>query len=186
MINLSNLFVTKASYNDAADLVQYMDALVNEALPFVLHRDAPPSLDEELAFIRDHTDDKGCLLVARLDGNVVGVLSFRLYQHNQMRHSGELGMSVSKPFRRKGVGSRLIQALVSWAKSHGVRRIELSVFSSNLDAIRLYTSLGFKVEGRQLGAIRVGMTYVDKILMCLHINDDRVFSNNKEDSKDRT
>lgn len=172
MANLSSLTVAKASENDAADLVRYMDALVNEALPVVLHREAPPSLDEELAFIRSHTDDKGCLLVARLDSSIVGVLSFRLYQHNQMRHSGELGMSVSKPFRRMGIGTRLIQILVSWAKLHGVRRIELSVFSSNLDAFRLYTRLGFRVEGRLLGAIRVGMAYMDKILMCLHINND--------------
>jgi RimJ/RimL family protein N-acetyltransferase len=62
-------------------------------------------------------------------------------------------------------GCKLIRALERWAKSQGIKRIELRVFSNNDAAIRLYDQLGFALEGRQVKAVEVDGSYIDLIQM---------------------
>ena len=61
----------------------------------------------------------------------------------------------------------MLQALIDWAKDNPlIEKIGLSVFANNVDAIRLYTGLGFAEEGRQPREIKLGPgEYVDNILM---------------------
>jgi|HubBroStandDraft_6_1064221.scaffolds.fasta_scaffold11984_5 ribosomal-protein-alanine N-acetyltransferase len=56
---------------------------------------------------------------------------------------------VDERFRRSGVGSSLVQDLLAGARSAGVASIILEVRESNLPALRLYESIGFKPEGRR-------------------------------------
>jgi ribosomal protein S18 acetylase RimI-like enzyme len=50
-----------------------------------------------------------------------------------------------KQARRRGVGRRLLEAVVSAARSKGARRISLEVAASNAAALALYTGAGFEV-----------------------------------------
>ncbi len=56
---------------------------------------------------------------------------------------------VDKEFRRSGVGSSLVQKLVAEARTAGVSAVILEVRESNVPAMRLYESIGFKPEGRR-------------------------------------
>jgi ribosomal-protein-alanine acetyltransferase len=49
--------------------------------------------------------------------------------------------------RRRGLGSALVRDLVAEARRAGVRSVILEVRESNLPALRLYESIGFKPEG---------------------------------------
>jgi ribosomal-protein-alanine N-acetyltransferase len=51
--------------------------------------------------------------------------------------------------RQRGVGSSLVRELLAGARSAGVASIILEVRESNLPAVRLYESIGFKREGRR-------------------------------------
>ena len=52
-------------------------------------------------------------------------------------------------YRRQGFGRAIVESLIKYAKMNGLDSISLEVRESNKAAIDLYTSLGFKVEGKR-------------------------------------
>ena len=86
------------------------------------------------------------------------------------RHKVNLwGVFVSPRYRRQGIGRLLVETAVAHAWTHGVRRVNLTVFVPNDPAIRLYESLGFAHCGMEPEAVRIGDTYHDGYLMsCRH------------------
>ena len=71
------------------------------------------------------------------------------------RHGyGELGMLVDRAWRGRGVGVALMQAAVDWARSHGLHKLCLEVFTHNAAAIALYRRCGFVDEGLRKNQFR--------------------------------
>lgn len=54
-------------------------------------------------------------------------------------------------YRRMGIGTRLVNEVVEYAKKHDIRRLTLEVRASNAPAIALYENMGFKKEGVRRG-----------------------------------
>jgi RimJ/RimL family protein N-acetyltransferase len=109
----------------------------------------------------------GFLLVADA-GGIVGALSVEGGRYRKVRHVGEVGVSVARAWRRQGVGRRLMEAGIEAARaSKELSRLSLRVFASNAPAIALYESLGFLVEGRRPGHLRIRGREEDLILMGL-------------------
>lgn len=64
----------------------------------------------------------------------------------------ELSVAVQEAWRRRGIGERLLRALVAHAQAAGVPALSLSVEPDN-SAAHLYERLGFEVVGRSGGAL---------------------------------
>ncbi len=62
--------------------------------------------------------------------------------------AGLFGMWVAPAARGRGVGNRLVDAVVDWARAAGYARVVLDVGNTNVRAIRLYERKGFKPTGR--------------------------------------
>ena len=56
-------------------------------------------------------------------------------------------MWVAPEARRKGVGGALVDAVIEWARSAGVKRLLLDVADNNAPAIALYIQKGFQPNG---------------------------------------
>ncbi|NLM79844.1 MAG: ribosomal protein S18-alanine N-acetyltransferase [Clostridiales bacterium] len=54
-------------------------------------------------------------------------------------------------YRRMGIGTRLVNEVIEYAKKHDIRRLTLEVRASNAPAIALYENMGFKKEGVRRG-----------------------------------
>lgn len=52
-------------------------------------------------------------------------------------------LSVTKKFRRKGVGLLLMQTAEAWAKSRGRKHMQLSVWAKNHGAVQFYKDSGY-------------------------------------------
>jgi putative acetyltransferase len=64
------------------------------------------------------------------------------------RHVGHIGLAVHDAWQSKGVGTALMKALIDLAdKWLNLSRLELTVFTDNAPAVKLYKKLGFVVEG---------------------------------------
>jgi len=62
---------------------------------------------------------------------------------------GEIGMTVARDRRGRGVGSALMVAAIDWARERGLHKLSLSVFPHNAAGIALYRKFGFVEEGRR-------------------------------------
>jgi putative acetyltransferase len=102
-------------------------------------------------------------LVAERDGELVGSAGlFSAGPAVRRRHVMGLGISVAAAAQGQGVGTALMAALCDYADNwQGCLRIELTVYTDNLVAQRLYRNFGFEIEGTLRGyALRDG-AYVD-------------------------
>ena len=154
---------------DAEAVLAYIRSVAKETEFFVIEPDEfPPTVEEERAWIQDHLDqpDKIILLV-EADGIIIGSVTFEAGNFRRISHRGNLGLAVVEVWRRKGVGTALLQALLDWAESNsGIEKVCLDVFAINDPAIQLYKKLGFTEEGRRLRDIRRGPDdYVDTVMM---------------------
>jgi GNAT superfamily N-acetyltransferase len=88
----------------------------------------------------------GDVLVAEVDGDVVGVcqlLVFRHLQHRGGRCAEIESMHVREDRRSAGIGGRLLEAAVEAARSAGCYRIQLTSNTARSDAHRFYERHGF-------------------------------------------
>jgi putative acetyltransferase len=92
-------------------------------------------------------------LVASVEGEVVGHLNLRTSPRSPRRkHAGSIGMGVHDEWQGKGVGTALVEALIDLADRWlNLTRLELSVWTDNEPAIRLYRKFGFETEGTLRG-----------------------------------
>jgi L-phenylalanine/L-methionine N-acetyltransferase len=88
-------------------------------------------------------------LVAIVDGDVVGNLGFFVRDRSpRRRHVAGLGMAVHDDWQGRGVGTALLRAATELSDAWlNLRRIELTVYTDNVRAIKLYEKFGFQVEG---------------------------------------
>jgi len=81
----------------------------------------------------------------RADCAVVGFASARLL----IDEAHVFRISVATPWRRQGIGARLLDGLVAWAREVGAHAVVLEVRESNAAALALYAREGFVADGRR-------------------------------------
>ncbi len=97
------------------------------------------------SILRSIEEAASCVLVAAVEDVVVGNLGIQV-QHRQT--VGSLGMMVAREHRGQGIGGRLLDDSLRWARESGLHKVDLGVWPHNATAIALYRSRGFTVEGR--------------------------------------
>lgn len=113
--------------------------------------------------------DRGILLVARLPSRpVVGWLALTQGGLARTAHTARVEVMVAASARGQGVGRGLLAAALEWAAEHpSIAKVGLAVYAHNDRAIGLYTSMGFREEGRRVGEYRMeDGTFRDDVLMC--------------------
>lgn len=97
----------------------------------------------EAAVEEASTSSSSQLFVATDGGEVVGAILVR-----DDRGVVGLGMLISPGFRRQGMGRRLLDSGIAWARSIDAHKMSLEVWPHNESAIALYLAAGFVIEGR--------------------------------------
>jgi len=88
------------------------------------------------------------ILVAAIDGEVVGVIGLHTCSRPRVNHKAEVGMMVRDDWQGKNVGTAMMQAVTDLVDRWlNLTRIELTVFTDNEAAIALYRKFGFEIEG---------------------------------------
>jgi RimJ/RimL family protein N-acetyltransferase len=114
---------------------------------------------------RIEAKENDVILVAEVDGQLVGYIAAMGGQYRRNRHAAHVVISVLQAFSGQGIGTQLIQALERWAAGHGIHRLELTVMAHNERAIGLYRKRGFQIEGRKRHALLIEGAYVDEYIM---------------------
>ena len=149
---------------DAEALIAHVNAVGAEGI-YILTERVEKTRDEEREWFRGLDGRTGILLVATVEGRLVGSMDLHRGRPTKSAHVGELGIAVARAFRRAGIGRALLDEGIGWARSVGIRKVFLGVFGSNQPAIALYRSLGFVEEGRLRGQVRLPGGLDDLVLM---------------------
>jgi GNAT superfamily N-acetyltransferase len=84
--------------------------------------------------------------VARTADSDVGLV--RAAPHTAFQDAAYvISMWVAPEVRRQGIGAALLDAIVEWARTQGLRRLFLDVGEANAPALALYTHKGFAPTG---------------------------------------
>ncbi len=107
-----------------------------------------PPLPSEYAraFADIDADPRTRLLVAEVDGRVLGTASFALFPSLSYRgrpHAVIENVVVDAPSRGKGIGEALIARCLDLAREAGCARLSLVTDKRRTDAHRFYERLGF-------------------------------------------
>jgi ribosomal protein S18 acetylase RimI-like enzyme len=102
----------------------------------------------------------GLLFGARVAGRLVGYAMLEPERQSQSQ-VGAVALSVLTPYRRKGIGERLLGALLDAASEAArIGEIWLAVEPGNLPARRLYEKLGFVVRATRPQGMIMPETYL--------------------------
>ena len=116
-------------------------------------QDEPPAYWEQLLdFIAESPLDT--IYLAFSGQRCIGFTAARI-DSNDPALSQLRWMWVESDFRGAGVGARLLDTVIEWANSRGIRKMELRVSENQTAAIRLYESKGFADTGER-GFLRPG------------------------------
>jgi RimJ/RimL family protein N-acetyltransferase len=170
--------VRQATMGDAAALFALERAIVRARVGVIKHEDELPS---ELAAYADRlrprltsTDGMALILLAEMEGAVVGEASLERIGFRMLRHVGVVSIGVHPSSWGIGLGRALLERLIGWARTHRdadgsrVSRVELYTRADNARSIALYHSLGFTTEGvRRRFVRRDDGTFTDDLVMGL-------------------
>ena len=115
-------------------------AAVRRLLP-LLSKANPPTAEHLAAMIASEGSD---LLVARVDGSIVGVLTLSTYPSLTGTKAWIDDVIVDESARGHGVGEALNRAALDEARRRGIANVDLTSRPSREAANRLYRRLGFE------------------------------------------
>ncbi|MBK8988168.1 MAG: GNAT family N-acetyltransferase [Chloroflexi bacterium] len=163
------LIIRRADSADAEKIADGINQICVEGGAFYVTRFVLSEKWHQLLY-QPKTNSNHLSLVAEWDQQFAG--SLRLFtgeEYTLYEHVSDLGLFILKPYRRLGIGTRLMTEALGWARINKVEKIMLVVFASNLLAIRLYERFGFQQEGCLKRQIKTGNEYIDLLQMALFL-----------------
>ncbi|MGM0864517.1 MAG: N-acetyltransferase family protein [Bacillota bacterium] len=163
--------IRNVKLEDAEVLLDIESSVISEGKYFIVVSEEAEKkpLQEEKERIQSILDNiKETLIIAEVNGVVVGSIEFRSQNRKRLSHTGSVSMSISKNYRGMGIGKALLKALLDWAEENPfIEKVSLGVLSTNQRAISLYKQMGFLEEGRLIKEYKLNHgEYIDDVLMC--------------------
>lgn len=146
------LTIRQAVSSDLPALVEiYNYAILETTATFDLDKQ---SVADRQAWFDSHSKDSFPLLVAEEKGNVLGysgLLPFR--DKEAYRYTAELSIYVHPRAHGRGIGKRLMQAIIEQAQTIGYHVIIAGITAGNDASMRLHEQFGFERVGvfREVG-----------------------------------
>lgn len=131
---------------------------------------AAPALSEVKFYIKAMLQ-RGLPFIVAVDAQdkVVGWCNIHVAPPSEHRggfaHVGTVGMGLDLPYRGRGLGRQMLQTVFDSAGRVGIERVELQVYASNANAVKLYRKFGFVTEGVKSRARKLDGAYDDIIMM---------------------
>lgn len=125
---------------DREQLIELFEHVAPEDLRYMRHN----VTDAELiaSWVDDLDYDQVLPLVAVINERLVGSATLHLFE-GPARHRAEVRIYLAKEVRRRGVGSRMIQALIDMSKRRNIYMIEAQIINDQATVIRAFQNLGF-------------------------------------------
>ena len=126
----------------------------------------PRTLDEQVAWIDDHTGSYPALVAVAATDQIVGFAALSPYRPRPAYSTTvENSVYVHRDARGQGVGRILMQALVETAADHGYHSIIARIVGNHDTSIALHQAVGFEIIGREHEIGRKFGRWLDVVIM---------------------
>lgn len=172
---IMDYIITEAAPKEAEEILEYLKIVGSETDNLSFGAEGLlVSAEAEAAYLKSTLDSPvSAMFLAKRNGRIIGNAHFTGFTKERMKHRGTFGISVIKEEWGKGVGSRLLEEILAFAKNEvHAEIISLEVRSNNARAIGLYKKYGFEKIGEFKGFTKVDGQYLDFDLMNLYIEPD--------------
>lgn len=131
----------------------------------------PITIEEEKRILQELLNcDNEIMLVAEVNGMIVGTANYSTLKNRRMSHRGNIGLCVQRKFWNQGIATNFIDTLIVFAKDKAKSKIiSLEVRSDNKTAIHLYKKFGFEKIGTFEGYFEIDGDLIDFDYMYLKI-----------------
>lgn len=126
----------------------------------------PKKESEMLEWLLERDESHKVLVIEDNDGNVWGWASLNPF-NSRCCYSGVVDISIyiERNMRGKGLGKKLLSALVDTAKEYGFHKLVLSALSKNEAGRGLYKAIGFREVGTYINQGILDGKWVDVVIM---------------------
>ena len=90
---------------------------------------------------------------------------------SKIKHIGYIVIGMMNDYRKRGYATQMFEETLKWAERKGLRRLELTVITTNTPAVNFYEKLGFKIEGIKRQSIFMDEHYFDELYMAKLLNE---------------
>jgi L-amino acid N-acyltransferase YncA len=161
--------IRPARITDAQGVVDVINSVIQEGGLTALY--PVLTVGQEEAFIQG-LGPRSVMYVAELAGSILGVQTLEpLAPYTRaMDHVAVLGTYVYRNFRQQGVGSRLTERSLAYARQEGYEKAVVYVRASNSGGQAFYRRVGFVPKAILERQVKIDGTYDDEVLMELFID----------------
>ena len=113
------------------------------------------------------------VFVAEVAGQIVGfqVIEPFVSYTTTMSHVAHCGTYVRADHRRSGIGRKLAEATLSFARKQGYEKVVIYVMAGNELGLAYYRKLGFEEKGVLRRQTKIDGVYHDEVFMELHFEE---------------
>lgn len=164
MTNSSSISIRPAQDADLPSILAITnDAILNTTSVWSL---MPATLETRRAWLEERRSKNFPVLVAADGDTVLGFASFGDFRPWEgYRHSVENSIYIAADHRRRGLGRRLLGALLKEAERQGKHVMVAGIESGNAASIRLHDAFGFVETGRLRQVGRKFDRWLDLVFM---------------------
>lgn len=165
--------IREATINDAQKAMEFFLKVNAESnnLSREPHEVIMTLAEEEKFISKSLESNNSCFFVAIHECEIIGSAGFQGSNLARINHRVSLGISVLQDYYNLGIGSILMEKVISKAKELQKLKIELDVRSDNYSALYLYEKYGFKLEGVRRNGFYVNDKFIDLTLMGLELEE---------------
>jgi len=180
------IVIRPAREEDRAGIVETMRTVAEDET-YVVAETVAMELDRESALVRANEARSRIVFVAILvpepdegaetdssderteppetDGDVVGWLHIDAPTLPPLRHTAELTVGVDPQYRRRGIGSALLEYGLEWASDAGYQKCYQNVPATNDVALAFLEAHGWQRDGEHEGQYCLDGEFVDEIML---------------------
>ena len=153
-----DILIRRATPEDAAGILECCRIVGGETDNLTFGAEGVPfTLEAEREYLSSlQNSPTHCYLVAEADGRIVGTAVYSGFTRERLAHRGEISLSIQKAYWGQHIGTRLLEALLRFARDTAHAEIvSLEVRSDNTRAIALYRKFGFRTIGTFPGFLKI-------------------------------
>lgn len=158
--------IRRATVDDAQAISAIWEVICAERVYTAVSR--PFTAEQEREYIAS-LSEREAIFLAEADGQVVGfqIIDQWARYSDAFDHVGGMGTFILPQRRHRGIGRRLAEHTLRFARAHGYEKLVIYVRAGNVGAQAFYQGLGFVPKGVLSRQVKIDGQYEDEIFMDL-------------------